>query len=118
MGYSRWDDTLQRYETWEEAVSRVMNMHREKYKDKMTPELSEAIDFAQQAYSEQLILAAQRSLQFGGEQLFKHNARMYNCSVSYADRPEFFQEAMYLLLCDIKTVKYTLTSARFVRRDR
>jgi ribonucleoside-triphosphate reductase len=99
MGYSRWDDTLQRYETWEEAVSRVMNMHREKYKDKMTPELSEAIDFAQQAYSEQLILAAQRSLQFGGEQLFKHNARMYNCSVSYADRPEFFQEAMYLLLC-------------------
>lgn len=99
MGYSRWDDTKGRYETWNEAVTRVMNMHREKYKDKMSPELLEAIDFAEQAYKDKLILAAQRSLQFGGEQLFKHNARMYNCSVSYVDRPEFFQEAMYLLLC-------------------
>lgn len=99
MGYSRWDETRGRYETWEEAVSRVIEMHRKKYEKVMTPELSEAIDFAEQAYKEKLILAAQRSLQFGGEQLFKHNARMYNCSVSYADRPEFFQEAMYLLLC-------------------
>ena len=99
MGYSRWNEDEGRYETWNEAVERVMNMHREKYKSKMTPELAEAIDFAEQAYKEKLILAAQRSLQFGGEQLFKHNARMYNCSVSYVDRPEFFQEAMYLLLC-------------------
>ena len=29
----------------------------------------------------------------------KKNARMYNCSVSYCDRPRFFQEAMYMLLC-------------------
>lgn len=99
MGYSRWDESKGRYETWDEAVTRVMNMHREKYKNVMTPELVEAIDFAEQAYKDKLILAAQRSLQFGGEQLFKHNARMYNCSVSYVDRPEFFQEAMYLLLC-------------------
>lgn len=31
MGYSRWRDADNRYETWEEAVERVMNMHREKY---------------------------------------------------------------------------------------
>jgi ribonucleoside-triphosphate reductase len=99
MGYSRWVEKEERYESWDESVSRVMNMHREKYKDKMTPALSAAIDYAEQAYKEKLVLGAQRALQFGGEQLFKHNARMYNCSVSHCDRPKFFQEAMYLLLC-------------------
>lgn len=79
MGYSRWDDANNRYESWEESVARVMHMHREKYKDKLNPELEELITFAQKAYEEKLILGAQRALQFGGEQLFKHEARMYNC---------------------------------------
>lgn len=79
MGYSRWDDSNNRYESWEESVARVMQMHREKYKDKLNPELEELIAFAQKAYEEKLILGAQRALQFGGEQLFKHEARMYNC---------------------------------------
>lgn len=99
MGYSRWLEDKQGYESWDEAVARVMNMHREKYKDKMTPLLEEYISFAEQAYKEQLVLGAQRALQFGGEQLFKHESRIYNCSVSHADRPAFFNEAFYLLLC-------------------
>jgi len=99
LGYSRWQEDKERYESWDESVERVMQMHREKYRDKMTPELSELIDFAEQAYKEKLILGAQRALQFGGEQLKKHVARMYNCSAGWSDRPAFFQEAMYLLLC-------------------
>lgn len=99
MGYSRWDDVEKRYETWEESVERVMNMHRQKYASVMTPELEEYIAFAEQAYKEKVVLGAQRALQFGGEQLFKHEARMYNCSVSHCDRAAFFQECMYLLLC-------------------
>lgn len=99
MGYSRWMDQEQRYETWEESVSRVMNMHRQKYAHVMTPELEAYIQYAEDAYKEKLVLGAQRALQFGGEQLRKHEARMYNCSVSHVDRPAFFNEAMYLLLC-------------------
>lgn len=99
MGYSRWVDAENRYESWGESVGRVMDMHRTKYKDKMTPELSSAIDFAEEAYKDKLVLGAQRALQFGGEQLFKHEPRIYNCSVSHCDRPAFFNEAMYLLLC-------------------
>lgn len=99
MGYSRWDEAKGGYETWDESVERVMNMHREKYADKMTPELEAYISFAEQAYKDKLVLGAQRALQFGGAQLFQHEARMYNCSVSYCDRPAFFSEAMYLLLC-------------------
>lgn len=99
MGYSRWIDLEQRYETWEESVERVMNMHREKYKGVMSEELEEYIKFAEDAYKDKVVLGAQRALQFGGEQLFKHEARMYNCSVSHCDRASFFQECMYLLLC-------------------
>lgn len=99
MGYSRYRDDLNRYESWDESVKRVMDMHREKYADKMTPVLEENIQFAQDFYTQQGVLGAQRALQFGGEQLFKHEARMYNCSSSHVDRVAFFQEAMYLLLC-------------------
>ncbi|PNG50088.1 MULTISPECIES: recombinase [unclassified Variovorax] len=99
MGYSRWVDARGSYETWDEAVARVMDMHRDKYAERMTPELEKYFAKAEVAYESQLVLGAQRALQFGGEQLRKHEARMYNCSVSHCDRAAFFQEAMYLLLC-------------------
>lgn len=98
-GYSRWSDELGRYETWEESVARVMNMHREYYKDKMTDELSLLIDEAEALYKLKYVLGAQRALQFGGEQILKHQMRMYNCTSSYADRPAFFGELFYVLLC-------------------
>ena len=98
-GYSRWDDEEGRYETWEEAVTRVMNMHREYYKDKMNPVLSQLIDEAESLYKLQYALGAQRALQFGGDQLLKHQMRMYNCTSSYADRAAFFGELFYILLC-------------------
>lgn len=99
MGYSRWDDDLGRYENWEESVERVMNMHRQKYAAVMTPELESYISFAEEAYKKKAVLGSQRALQFGGDQIFQHEARLYNCSASYVDRTRFFQEAMYLLLC-------------------
>ncbi|MEX3983948.1 hypothetical protein AB4Y45_33725 [Paraburkholderia sp. EG287A] len=99
MGYSRWDGIKGGYETWEEAVKRVMGMHRQKFADRMSPELEAFMAKAELAYKSQWVLGAQRALQFGGEQLRKHEARMYNCSVSHCDRPAFFSEAMYLLLC-------------------
>lgn len=99
MGYSRWIDDKERYETWEESVGRVMDMHRERYQDVMTDELEELISFAEEQYKEKRVLGAQRALQFGGKQMFKHQARMFNCVSGHVSRPEFFQECMYLLLC-------------------
>lgn len=87
------------YESWTTSVSRVMDMHRAKYASVMTPELAADIDFAQEVYSEKGVLGAQRALQFGGDQILKHNAKMYNCTVSHANRMEFFGEAMHMLLC-------------------
>lgn len=98
-GYSRWNDSKNRYETWNEAVERVMNMHRNFYKNKMTPELSALIDEAEDLYKKKYFLGAQRALQFGGDQLIKHQMRLYNCTSTYADRAEFFGEFFYVLLC-------------------
>jgi ribonucleoside-diphosphate reductase alpha chain len=98
-GYARFKEDEGRYETWSEAVDRVMKMHSGFYADKMSSKLMSYMDEAAAAYKQKLVLGAQRALQFGGEQLFKHQMRMYNCTSSYADRPEFFGEIFYILLC-------------------
>ncbi len=98
-GYSRFVPEEGRYETWNESVDRVMKMHSSYYADKMSSKLMAMIDEAASAYKQKLVLGAQRALQFGGDQLLKHQMRMYNCTSSYADRPAFFGEVFYILLC-------------------
>lgn len=95
-GYSRYQHDQNSYEDWEQAVSRVMNMHRSYYADKMTPELEELINEAEQAYKEKRVLGAQRALQFGGEQLLKHQLRLYNC---------FAEDTAFVTREGIKTFK-------------
>jgi len=89
-------------ETWEQAVDRVMDMHKKTLAEnpKVAHDLM-ALYFPEieEAYKDQLILGAQRALQWGGPQLIKHNFRMYNCASSYANRVDFFSELMYILLC-------------------
>ena len=100
-GYSRFNDDIGRYETWDEAVDRVMGMHESYYADQNDGAngLQLYVDEARLAYKEQRVLGAQRALQFGGEQILKHQMRMYNCTSTYADRAEFFGEIFYMLLC-------------------
>ena len=97
-GYSRFKDGHSRYESWDEAVDRVIEMHDKNYMSNGN-ELTEYLDEARTAYKEQRVLGAQRALQFGGDQLMKHQMRMYNCTSSYVNRPEFFGEVFYILLC-------------------
>lgn len=119
--YARYNEELDRYETWDEAVARVMDMHRTfyagilstdnkrevlaEYLDDITDSpllvsdrLSSLIDYAQEAYSDKQMLGAQRALQFGGEQLLRNHAKLYNCTATYLDRVEFFNEAFFLML--------------------
>ena len=96
--YSRFKEDAGNYESWDEAVDRVIEMHENNYKTKNN-ELQPYFEEARQAYKEQRVLGAQRALQFGGDQLMKHQMRMYNCTSSYADRPAFFGELFYILLC-------------------
>ena len=98
-GYSRFkEDGNGGYEDWDEAVDRVLEMHEKNY-ELNEKQLRPFLEEARAAYKEQRVLGAQRALQFGGEQLMKHQMRMYNCTSSYADRPAFFGEYFYILLC-------------------
>ena len=96
--YARYRDDLGRYETWDEAVERVMDMHRFYYKDKLTPELLELLSEVEDGYKKKLFLGSQRALQFGGKQLLKAHSKLYTCTASYIDRVEVFGEAFYLML--------------------
>lgn len=96
--YARYDERLKRRETWNEAVDRVMAMHRQHlgaYANELTTEL----DAISEAYKKRLLLGSQRSLQFGGEAVLKKHARSYNCTSCYVDAPERFAQSLYLLLC-------------------
>ncbi len=96
-GYSRYKEDTGTYENWTEACIRVIDMHRNYYYKNGI--LEEYLNEALTAYSEQRVLGAQRALQFGGDSLLKHQMRMYNCTSTYADRPAFFGEFFYILLC-------------------
>jgi ribonucleoside-diphosphate reductase alpha chain len=76
--YSKWREDLGRYESWEESVVDVMNTHRVKYKDKIDV-LEPYIEEAEEEYKQKLVLASQRNLQYRGDQILAHNARMFNC---------------------------------------
>src|SRR4051812_10739154 len=91
--YARFNKAARRRETWEEAVDRMKQMHLRKY-----PQAAEEIEWAFEFVKDQRVLGSQRALQYGGEPIERHNARIFNCTASYCDRLRFFQECFYLLL--------------------
>lgn len=98
--YSQYNHKEERKETWEEAVERIFDMHRTKYCDEIesNPELAEYIDFAQQQYKKKRTLGSQRALQYGGDPILQHMARLYNCTGFLVDKPKSFQDIVYVLM--------------------
>jgi ribonucleoside-triphosphate reductase len=95
--YARFDKTKGRRETWNEQIDRVVDMHRQYYAH--IPALIPYIEEVCAAMKKKQVLGSQRVLQFGGKPVLDKHLRQYNCAFSYCDRPRFFQEAMYALLC-------------------
>ena len=99
--YARYIEVEQRRETFSEGVDRMLSMHMNKYQDQIStdPLIGISIESAFAKVKEKRLLASQRALQFGGSGVEKHNMRIYNCATSYCDRPRFFAETFYMLLC-------------------
>ena len=91
--YAKYDETKQRRETWEEIVTRNMNMHLAKF-----PNLEQLIRSNYQLVYDKKVLPSMRSLQFGGKPIEVNNARMFNCSYLHIDDYRAFNETMFLLL--------------------
>lgn len=91
--YGRWTKERGRRETYLETVDRCEQMHVDKF-----PQFEAEIRKAFVKVREMKVLPSMRSMQFAGEAINQHNARMYNCSFTLVDRPRAFQEIFYLLL--------------------
>lgn len=91
--YAKYIPDLGRRETWEELVTRNMEMHIRKY-----PQLEHTIRFNYTFVFDKKVLPSMRSLQFGGRPIELANNRIYNCAFLPIDDPDAFPEMMFLLL--------------------
>ena len=92
--YLKWDESKNRYETWEEAVDKVLDTHKTKYGDKVEKYIEEI----RKPYYNKEYLASQRTLQFRGDLIHKNNSKLYNCCVSYCYSPDVFSKGFFVLL--------------------
>jgi ribonucleoside-triphosphate reductase len=93
MKYAKFVPELKRRETWEELVTRNMNMHIKKY-PKLESEIREVYKYV---YTKK-VLPSMRSMQFGGKPIEISPNRIYNCAYLPIDSLDSFAEAMFLLL--------------------
>ena len=93
MKYARYMPELKRRETWDELVTRNMNMHLKKF-----PELELQIRKAYKSVYKKKVLPSMRSMQFGGKPIEVAPNRIFNCAFMPIDDWRAFGEAMFLLL--------------------
>ncbi len=97
--YSRWLPEKERRETWDETVGRYFNffkdhlndLHDYKLTDKLRNELEDAV-------LSQRVMPSMRCLMTAGEALKRENIAGYNCSYVAVDRPQAFDEILYVLM--------------------
>ena len=94
MKYAKYVPELNRRETWEELVTRNMNMHIKKY-----PNLESEIRMVYEVFVKtKKVLPSMRSMQFGGRPIEISPNRIYNCAYLPIDHLDAFSESMFLLL--------------------
>jgi len=93
MKYAKYNPDLKRRETWQELVTRNMNMHIKKY-----PQLEEQIRDNYKFVYDKKVLPSMRSMQFAGKPIEISPNRIYNCAYAPVDDWRVFSEIMFLLL--------------------
>lgn len=91
--YAKHLSAFNRRESLEETLNRNLTMYLEKY-----PKLSRDIIKAFKQVHDFNVMPSMRSLQFGGEAIFRNNTRIFNCSFANITYPRIFAEALFLLL--------------------
>ncbi len=97
--YSRWLPEKERRETWDETVGRYFDFFKEHLNDlhgyKLTNNLRDELE---EAVLSQEIMPSMRCLMTAGEALKRENIAGYNCSYVAIDRPQAFDEVLYVLM--------------------
>ena len=93
MKYAKFRPELNRRETWNELVTRNMDMHIKTY-PKLEAEIRENYKFVY----DKKVLPSMRSMQFAGKPIEISPNRIYNCAFAPIDDWRVFSEIMFLLL--------------------
>jgi len=93
MKYARYLPEYNRRETWDELVTRNMNMHLKKF-----PDMEIHIRRAYKMVYDKKVLPSMRSMQFGGKSIEVAPNRVFNCAYAPVDDQRVFGEIMFLLL--------------------
>ena len=93
MKYAKYIPELKRRETWQELVTRNMEMHIKQFPH-MEKEIRETYVYV---YKKQ-VLPSMRSMQFAGKPIEISPNRIYNCAFATSDDWRVFSEIMFLLL--------------------
>ena len=97
--YSRWLPEQERRETWHETVKRYFDFFTEHLKDMHNYKLTKSLrDELEEAVLSQKIMPSMRCLMTAGEALKRENIAGYNCSYIAVDRPQAFDEILYVLM--------------------
>lgn len=94
MKYAKFIKDKERRETWDELVTRNMQMHIKKY-----PYIKDEIEEVYNGYVRtKKVLPSMRSLQFAGKAIEVNNVRIFNCAYLPINDIHAFSETMFLLL--------------------
>ena len=97
--YSRWLPEEERRETWDETVARYFDFFTEHLKETVNYTLSKELRIElEQAVLGLRVMPSMRCIMTAGEALKRENIAGYNCSYVAVDRPQAFDEILYVLM--------------------
>jgi ribonucleoside-diphosphate reductase alpha chain len=97
--YSRWLPEKSRRETWDETVARYFDFFTEHLKETVDFTLTKSLrDELEQAVLGLRVMPSMRCVMTAGEALKRENIAGYNCSYVAVDRPQAFDEILYILM--------------------
>ena len=97
--YSRWLPKEGRRETWRETVTRYFDFFQEHLKQSCKYSLDKSLrEELEDAVIHLKIMPSMRCLMTAGEALKRENIAGYNCSYVAVDRPQAFDEILYVLM--------------------
>jgi len=97
--YSRWLPEKARRETWDETVARYFDFFTEHLKETVDFDLTKKLrNELEQAVLGLRVMPSMRCIMTAGEALKRENIAGYNCSYVAVDRPQAFDEILYVLM--------------------
>jgi len=96
--YSRFIWEQGRRETWDETISRFFNFFEEHLKDKHKHDIKDIRKELEDAVLSQKVMPSMRCVMTAGEALKRENVAAYNCSYVAINRPQSFDEVLYILM--------------------